>query len=447
MYEKIMKKYKDNINVYEATTERLDYIFKEFENIYVAFSGGKDSGLLLNLCIKYIKDHNSNKKIGLFHVDYECQYQKTTEFVERMKNKYKNYLDIYHICLPIKTQNSISMNKGYWRPWNPDEKNMWVRELPKNSINFYNNKFGKYYDESMDDYQFNLSFAEWYSKQKKGKTICLLGIRCDESLDRYTRIRNTFRKYQNQNYLYELKSGCYIGYPIYDWTAKDIWIANGKFDFDYNHIYDLFYQAGLSINEMRVASPFNDCAGNGLKLYKIIEPNLWGKMISRVNGVSFAGIYGGTTAMGWRNITKPSQFTWKEYLQFLLSTLDPKTRFNYETRFATSIRFWREKGGILDDKVIKQLKDKNVPFIEKGRISKKSTKNVIAFEEYPDEINIENFKSVPSFKRTCICILKNDWYCKYMGFTPTKADQSQRKRALEKYKNLYFINNKETTDE
>ena len=33
----------------------------------------------------------NNEKIGLFYVDYECQYQKTIEFVERMKNKYKNY--------------------------------------------------------------------------------------------------------------------------------------------------------------------------------------------------------------------------------------------------------------------------------------------------------------------------------------------------------------------
>ena len=40
------KKYLD-INVYEALQERLDYIFREFDNIYISFSGGKDSGLLL----------------------------------------------------------------------------------------------------------------------------------------------------------------------------------------------------------------------------------------------------------------------------------------------------------------------------------------------------------------------------------------------------------------
>ena len=38
-------------NVYEAVQERFDFLFREFENIYVSFSGGKDSGLLLNLLL------------------------------------------------------------------------------------------------------------------------------------------------------------------------------------------------------------------------------------------------------------------------------------------------------------------------------------------------------------------------------------------------------------
>ena len=44
-------------NVYDLAQERLRVIFQNFDNIYISFSGGKDSGVLLNLCIDYIRKH------------------------------------------------------------------------------------------------------------------------------------------------------------------------------------------------------------------------------------------------------------------------------------------------------------------------------------------------------------------------------------------------------
>ena len=107
-------------------------------------------------------------------------------------------------------------------------------------------------------------------KSKKGKTVCLIGIRSDESFNRYIRIRNNFRKYKNNNYIYELKNGSFNAYLLYDWTVKDIWIANAKFGFEYNQLYDLFYYAGISIDKMRVASPFNDCASSTQNYIKLL---------------------------------------------------------------------------------------------------------------------------------------------------------------------------------
>ena len=69
-------------NVYELVEERLSMLFKEFDNIYVSFSGGKDSGVLLNLCIDYIRRHNLKRRIGVFHIDYEVQYKMTIDFVD-----------------------------------------------------------------------------------------------------------------------------------------------------------------------------------------------------------------------------------------------------------------------------------------------------------------------------------------------------------------------------
>lgn len=38
---------------YEAAQKRFVFLFSEFKNIYVSFSGGKDSGLLLNMLMDH----------------------------------------------------------------------------------------------------------------------------------------------------------------------------------------------------------------------------------------------------------------------------------------------------------------------------------------------------------------------------------------------------------
>ena len=43
-------------DVYEALQQRLRFIFEEFDNIYLSFSGGKDSGLLLSISSVLLSD-------------------------------------------------------------------------------------------------------------------------------------------------------------------------------------------------------------------------------------------------------------------------------------------------------------------------------------------------------------------------------------------------------
>ena len=70
-------------NVYEAFLERMDFIFQEFDNIFVSFSGGKDSGLLLNMMLDFRNWYYPERHIGVFHQDFEAQYTVTSEYVQR----------------------------------------------------------------------------------------------------------------------------------------------------------------------------------------------------------------------------------------------------------------------------------------------------------------------------------------------------------------------------
>ena len=118
-------------NVYEALQDRLKLIFEEFENIYLSFSGGKDSGVLLNLVLDFKRKYYPDRKIGVFHQDFEAQYTVTTEYIERTFEKIKDEVEPYWVCLPMATRTALSSYEMYWYPWDDKKKDAWVREMPK----------------------------------------------------------------------------------------------------------------------------------------------------------------------------------------------------------------------------------------------------------------------------------------------------------------------------
>lgn len=85
-----MKKEYINMNVFDALQKRFEFLFQEFKNIYISFSGGKDSGVLLNLLLDYRNKYASDRVIGVFHQDFEAQYAVTTDYITHTFKRLEN---------------------------------------------------------------------------------------------------------------------------------------------------------------------------------------------------------------------------------------------------------------------------------------------------------------------------------------------------------------------
>ena len=118
-------------NVYNALQDRLHFLFREFENIFVSFSGGKDSGLLLNLVLDFQKKYYPQRRIGLFHQDFEAQYSATTQYIERTFARVEKDVEPYWVCLPMATRTALSSYEMFWYPWDDTAQDAWVRPMPE----------------------------------------------------------------------------------------------------------------------------------------------------------------------------------------------------------------------------------------------------------------------------------------------------------------------------
>lgn len=380
-------------NVLEASKKRIDFIFNNFKKVFISFSGGKDSSVMMHLvCEEAIR---RNKRVGILIVDLEAQYKKTITHIEDMLEYYKDCIDPYWVCLPMKLRNASSNFEPVWQCWNPEKKNMWVRDKPENCIS--DEKFFPFFQRDIEFEEFIVLFAEWYSGGEL--TATCVGIRADESLNRYRTVAS--QSYLGKKEMYKEKpwttkviDKCFNVYPIYDWKTKDIWVYKNKYKKKpHNQIYDMMHLAGVKPSQQRLCQPYGDDQRRGLWLYHLLEPETWGKVVARVSGANSMSLYveesGNIT--GYSKISKPEGHTYKSFCNLLLSTMPKVTRKHYLGRFKSFIKGWKSRG---------------------------YTKDI------PDEapLVLENKHWAPSYRRICKVLLRNDWWCKGLGLSQPKSE-------------------------
>jgi predicted phosphoadenosine phosphosulfate sulfurtransferase len=415
-----MKLYDENKNVLEATWERLDIVFNEFDNICISLSGGKDSSVMYQLAIMKAKQYN--KKIDVMYIDMEAQYLITLEHIKELTENEKMVKNFWHICLPLSLRNAVSIFEPRWICWEEEKKEKWIRELPENSINIKDNLFEEFYEYGMEFEEFVPKFEKWYEEKNDGLSAHLVGIRSDESLNRWRTIAsNKKTKYKDYQWTTFNKSlqRCYSVYPIYDWRTQDIWTAVAKLDLKYNEVYELMYKNGVSIHEQRLCQPFGDDQKNGLDQYKSIESENWEKLLNRVAGVNFGNIYCRTSALGNIKSEKPDHLSWQEWSLFLLESIgiyNERLEKHYADRIRKFIKYWDEKCGC-------------------------SLENIKDFSD----LKLESEKRVASWRRIGRALERNDFFMSRLSFGQTKSDVILLKELVEKWDNILTIEETNST--
>lgn len=380
------------INVLAAAQQRISKVFDDFPRIYLSFSGGKDSAVMMHLVMdEAIK---RKRKIGVLFVDLEAQYKLTIDHVIEMMEIYKDHIEPYWCALPLHMRNAVSQYEPQWVCWQPGREKDWVRQPPQMAIT--DESYFPFFRRAMEFEEFVPAFGHWYAQDKL--CACFVGIRSDESLNRYRTIARKKSTFDGIQWTTWCGDYLYNAYPIYDWKTSDIWTYNGKFNKQYNKLYDRFHQAGLSISQARICQPYGDDQRKGLWLFHLIEPETWAKIVARVNGANQGALYVQESGniLGYRGITKPEGITWKQFAERLLSSMPEKTADNFKDKISVFLKWYKDRG---------------------------------YSDGIPDEGPMTD-KSTPSWTRICKALLRNDYWCKGLSFTQHKTE------AFEKYKKL-----------
>jgi predicted phosphoadenosine phosphosulfate sulfurtransferase len=129
----------------------------------------------------------------------------------------------------------------------------------------------------------------------------------------------------------------------------------------------------------------------------LIEHDTWARIVARVNGANGGALYiqEWGNVNGYLRITKPAGHTWKSFATLLVDSMPPKTKEHYENKIFVFVTWWSKRG---------------YP------------------EGIPDEADytMESKRNIPSWRRICKSLLRNDYWCKGLSFTQHKSEAYQK---------------------
>jgi predicted phosphoadenosine phosphosulfate sulfurtransferase len=299
------------VNVFDQSLERIRYLFDEFEEVTVQHSGGKDSTIIFNLAMIVAKEKN-RLPLNVFFIDQEAEWTQTIDSIKEVM--YHPDVTPYWYQMPMHIDNATSFIQNFLYCW--EDGGDWLRDKDPLSIK----------ENTYDEVKWDNIFQAIIKKDFAGKRHCTLtGVRAEESPRR--------RMALTQGITYKFitwgnkKGGDnhFAFHPIYDWSYTDVWKAIHDHNWSYCKIYDLMYQYGVSVHNMRVSNLHHETAVRSLFYLQEFDPALYDKLAHRLQGVDTAGKMNADDFFAKK---LPFMFkSWEEYCYHLIDKLVDNERW------------------------------------------------------------------------------------------------------------------------
>lgn len=261
-------------NVFDEAVERMAHIYEGGHRVVCSFSGGKDSGVCLEVCI-IAATMAGRLPVDVIMRDEEIMYPGTFEYAERVAARPEVAFRWIVANQPvINVFNRVDPYFWTFDPLLPPGE--WVREPPAIA-------------EWVQDMNIESMVHPARFPPGEGKDLfAVIGLRVSESMRRRLSIHSARGHLTKRN-----PHGTRNCRPIYDWGDGDVWKAIRDHAWDYNHAYDAMNKMGVPARALRIAPPTMNAQSVGqLNVAARAWPVWFDRVCRRLPGVRTAAMFG-----------------------------------------------------------------------------------------------------------------------------------------------------------